>query len=104
MGEPTPEFNVPLVGKYLWDIYFKIIDSVNRNSDGAYRLIPPSEYEAWFRLTDTLVYPFEYDILTAMDKAYCDEANKELEDIRSRRQEEQQRQIEEAKKSRRGGR
>jgi hypothetical protein len=52
---------------------------------------------------DMLVYPSEYDILVAMDRAFCDEANKELEDKRSRQQEEQQRQVDLAK-SQRGSR
>lgn len=101
MGEFTPEFNIPTAGKYLWDIYFSLHDSVSRSTEGIYHLIPPSEYEAWFRLTDILVYPIEYDILVAMDRAYCFEANKELEDVRSRREEEQRRQVEETR-SRRG--
>lgn len=51
-------------------------------------MVPPSEFEAWCRLTGALVYPTEYDILTAMDRMYCDEANKELDADRSRREEE----------------
>lgn len=75
--------------------------SVSRVLEGAYHIISPTEFEAWFRLTGTLVYPREYDILSAMDRIYCIEANKELESIRSKRQDEQQRQMEQTKKGRR---
>lgn len=78
----------------------KLNNSINRNLEGSYKLIPPSEYEAWCRLTGTLVYPSEYDILCAMDRMYCEEANKELEDYRSRKYEEQQREVEQARKRR----
>lgn len=99
-NEYTPEFSIPEHGKYLWDIYHNISESVSRTVEGYYRLIPPSEYEAWFRLTGTLVYSCEYDILVAMDREYCLEANKELDDIRSRAQEEQMREIEKNKRRR----
>jgi hypothetical protein len=100
-GEPTPAFVVPEIGQFLWDIYQRISRSVSRTHDGYYRLINPSEYLAWFQLTGTLVYPVEYDILTGMDCVYCDEANKELEDIRSQQNEEQKRELE---KNQRGSR
>lgn len=100
MGEFTPDFSIPPAGQHLWEIYFALHESVSRAKEGVYHLIPPTEYEAWFRLTDTLVYPTEYDILVAMDRAYCSEANKELEDVRTKQQEEQQRQIEESRNKR----
>lgn len=101
-GEHTPEFIIPEMGQHLWDIHRSIIRNVSRFSDGAYRLISPCEFEAWFRLTRTLVYPKEYDILAAMDGVYCEEANKELEDIRSKQQEQQIRDIEKSKSKPRG--
>jgi hypothetical protein len=61
--------------------------------DGSYRLINPCEFETWLRLTGNLVYPIEYDILCAMDRVYCEEANKEVEDFRSRKQDEQKREV-----------
>lgn len=99
-NEPTPEFIIPDAGHFLWNIYFRISEAVSRTHDGIYHLIAPSDYEAWFALMDMLVYPNEYDILIAMDRSYCEEANKELEDKRSRQQEEQQRQIDQAKNQR----
>lgn len=78
----------------MWDIHQRIIHAVPRIHDGYYHIIPPSEFEAWFRLTGTLVYTWEYDILVGMDAVYCDEANKELEDLRERRTEEFNKQME----------
>lgn len=88
----TPAFNVPEVGQYLWQIFQSAIKSISRVSEGVYSLIPPTEWESWFKLTCTIVYPREYDILVAMDRVYCEEANKELEDIRAQRDEEMKKQ------------
>lgn len=74
--------------QYLWDIYHSLHVAIPRISDGYYRLIPPTEFECWCRLTGTLVYPTEYDILNAMDRAYCEEANKELDSDRERQRQE----------------
>ncbi len=101
VGEYTPSFDIPVYGRFLWDIHQNIMKSVSRTFEGFYRMIPPTEFEAWFRLTGTLVYPKEYDILSAMDRVYCEEANKELENINSKRREEQERQMQQAKKARR---
>lgn len=101
VGEYTPPFEIPDAGRFLWDIHQRIMKSISRTVEGFYRIIPPTEFEAWFRLTGTLVYSREYDILSAMDRVYCEEANKELENIRSKRQEEQERQMQQAKKARR---
>lgn len=90
-GVLTPLFCIPDSGKYLWDIYLQIIKQINRISEnGAYVLIPPSEWKAWFDLTGTIAYPREYDILTSMDRIYCEEANKELEDIRAKEEAERE--------------
>ncbi len=99
-GEFTPEFFVPDSGRYLWEIHQGIMNSVNRVIDGAYRIISPSEFESWFRLTQTIVYPAEYDILCAMERMFCTEANKEIEDFRAREQAEREREIERNRKSR----
>lgn len=41
--------------------------------------IPPSEWVAWQKITANIAYPWEFDILAAMDVAFCDEVNKELD-------------------------
>lgn len=97
--EYTADFIIPESGQFLWEIYETIARGISRSGDGGYSLIPPTEFEAWCRLTGTLVYPHEYDILVAMDRVYCEEANKELEAQREARLEEQRR---EAERNRRG--
>lgn len=96
LGEYTPEFVIPSAGKYLWNLYHALSKSVSRVREGYYHVIPPSEYRAWLQITDNLVYPSEYDILLEMDIAFCDEANKELESNRSKREEQRRREIEAA--------
>jgi len=93
-GEYTPEFCVPDAGRFIWDVYFRISNSYSRTIEGFYRLIPPSEIKAWCSLTKTFLRPAEYDIISAMDRVYCEEANKEIDSIRSKQQEEHERQIE----------
>ncbi len=97
----SPSLVIPEAGQFLWDIFHKLHRSISRVSDGYYRMIPPSEFEAWCRLTGTLVYPTEYDILNAMDRTYCEEANMELDADRTRQSEESKRDTE--GKMKRGG-
>lgn len=53
--------------------------------------------KAWIELTANLVYSWEYDIIVAMDQAFCEETNKEILSIRSRNEEAQKRQAENAR-------
>ena len=64
--------------RYLWDRYFEITDRVRRVREHVCEPIPPSEMLAWLTLKRLIVSPAEYDILAAIDDAYCDEMNKEL--------------------------
>jgi len=59
-------------------------------SDGVCAPIPPSEFLAWVQLTGNLVRGFEYDILSAMDLAFCSEMNSELKDFRDREKDKSQ--------------
>ena len=78
MGLMSDAFYLPDSGRYLWEWFGNLNSSVSRIEDGLCRAIPPSEYYAWSKMTGTIVYPVEYDILTAMDLEYCKELNKEL--------------------------
>lgn len=78
VGIASPDFNLPTEGLYLWQWYQDVNSSVSRTRDGYYFLIPPSEYLAWSKLTGNLINPTEYDILKAMDEAFCSEVNKEI--------------------------
>lgn len=80
-----------------WDWYFEISRSNRRVIDGVCVPFPTSEFLAWKEATETIVYPREYDILRAMDEAYCEEVNKELTDLRARRDEARKIEMDKAK-------
>lgn len=69
---------VPIGGQHLWEWYFDISRSLRRVRDSFCEPIPPSEYVAWQTLTKAVVYPWEYEIIRAMDGHYCDAMNQEL--------------------------
>lgn len=73
---------------------------VRRVIDGVCIPIPPTEFLAWCRASGTIVYPFEYAILSAMDDAYREEMNSELENYRLREKNRQEIEAEKAKKRR----
>lgn len=98
--EYSPEFSIPLIGRYLWDWYFDLSESLTRVRDGICEPIPPSEFIAWKTATGQIVYPSEYDILRAMDVAFCDEMNAEIEASRLRSKEAQEKQLAENKRKR----
>lgn len=95
--EFSPVFKVPLHGVYLWQWYKSISDTLPRIRDGVCNPIPPTEFKAWLELSGIICYPFEYEILSAMDVVYVDEMNKELQDYRERRDEELKREAERKK-------
>lgn len=101
VGEFAPELNIPSDGYYIWEWFIDLNNAVSRIKDGICYMIPPSEYLAWCKLTGNIVYPVEYDILKSMDEVFCRETNLEIESVRSRQQEEQQRQVEESRMKRR---
>lgn len=102
VGEYCPELVIPDYGRYIWNWFVSLNQSISRIKDGVCQPLPPSEVLAWCKLTETIVYPVEYDILQGMDDAFCEETNLEFESIRSKQQEEQKRQMDEARsKSRR---
>lgn len=97
MGLETPPFVIPDHGQYLWDWFSNLNSAVSRIRDGVCRLIPPSEYFAHFKMSGLLVSPEEYATLQAMDKAYCEETNKELRSLQAKREEEQRQAVADAK-------
>lgn len=84
---PTPELIVPLSGSYIWNWYFDLSTSIRRVRDGVCEPIPPSEFTHWRDNTGHIVYPSEYAILRAMDRAYCAEMNVELSSYSTRERE-----------------
>ena len=90
----TPPFEIPKDGQYIWN-WFREISAIASNvSDGFYKPIPPSEYLAWQQLTENIVYPWEYDIMFAMDAVYCDEMNKEIQSRQQARLDRKEREAE----------
>lgn len=82
--ELTPSYELDVCSSFYFDLYFEISDRLRRVVEGFCSPIPPSEFVAWATLTNTVVYPWEYDILFKMDAAYCSEMNKELAAYRER--------------------
>lgn len=84
----APPLEIPPRGMYLWEWYMDLSSKVRRIHEGVCGAIPPTEFMAWRDLTGHIIYPWEYDMLSAMDVAFCDELNKELEAKRAAQQDE----------------
>lgn len=97
-GETSPLLIIPPDGAYLWRHYWAISESVVRIQDGICRPIPPSEFNAWTAASGEVLYHHEYEILRAMDAAYCEEMNRELADFRDRQKAEQEKAMADAKR------
>ncbi len=97
MDEYAPPFILPQKGKYLWEWYISLSDAISRQIEGYWRLIPPSEFYSWSIITGNIVYSFEYDIMMSMDRVYCEEINKEVQSNQSKREDEQKKQVENAR-------
>lgn len=95
VGVPTPEFEIPENGFYLWRWFNDLNNSVSRiDFNGYYCSIPPSEFLAWSTLTKNYLTPEEFDILRAMDGIFCKELNAEINSDRARKEEARKREIE----------
>lgn len=64
--------------RYLWAWFTTLSDCTPRIRNGVCSRIPPTEFQAWKEASGIIVYPVEYAILCAMDRAFCVEMNKEL--------------------------
>lgn len=83
-GVPSPEHCIPDGGETYWSWYFQISDGLTRVIDGVCMPVPASEINSWAQATYTIVTADEYAILRAMDTAFCDELNKELQAFHER--------------------
>lgn len=81
---PSPDFEIPDGGEFIWSWYFQISDGLRRVDDGVCFPIAWSEFNVWAIVTSTEVTSDEFDILRAMDTAFCDEMNKELQAYQER--------------------
>ena len=95
VGVYTPPFEIPEAGLYLWKYFIDLVNSISRRDfNGYYYLIPPSEFLAWSKLTKNYLFPFEYEILSAMDKVFCNELNAEINAKRAKEEETRKREME----------
>ena len=95
----SPKVNIPEYGRYLWDLYTNLSNAIHRvDFNGYYYNLQPSEILAWCKLTGNSLEPFEYEIISAMDNAFCREINTDKKARDERKLEEQK---EEAQKRRR---
>jgi hypothetical protein len=80
----SPAIDIPGAGDHLWEWYFQLSGRLRRVRDGVCEPIPPSEFMAWCEASGTIVNALEYAMLSAMDDAFCDEMNQELQDYNTR--------------------
>lgn len=81
---PVPETTIPDHGVYLWDWFWQCSDGLKRIDEGVCAPIPWSEFFHWAQVTQTIVHANEYAILRAMDAAFCEETNVELQAYQER--------------------
>lgn len=82
-------------------MFWNLNHRIGRIRDGICYPMPPSEILAWCELSGTIVDHIEYAIICAMDDAFCSETNKQLNDYRTRQQEQQRADLEAARAKRR---
>lgn len=84
--EKPPELEIPDNGLYLWRLFSEANAAVPRFANGAFHVIPPSEWSAWMQLTAHDVSFEEWEILHAIDLVYCDELNKDIAAMRAKQE------------------
>lgn len=90
--QPVPEMYLPENFEYIWEWFFDLAQNVDRAGDGYTKPIPFDAYDVWERKTGNIVRPFEYDILRAMDHAFCLAMTKEIQAQRAAAQAEAEQQ------------
>lgn len=70
-----PAVEIPDNCEYFWEWFFDLSAGVSRVSDGVCNPINWSEMIQWATATGTQVEPWEYDVLRAIDTAFCAETN-----------------------------
>lgn len=95
----SPDFEIPDGGEIIWSWYFQASDGLRRVDDGVCFPIPWDQFLSWSSVTGTIVRSDEYIILRAMDTAFCDEMNKELQAYQERIKQAQQNEIDAARRN-----
>lgn len=75
----TPEWDVPDGGQYLLDWFDELSTGHNRIVGRQVLRIEWRAMQAWQALMNVKIYPHEIAILRAMDTAYCEALETELE-------------------------
>ena len=98
----SPEFEIPLGGEYLWELFATLSTVIHRvDFNGYYYSFPPSEILAWCELAKVDITSKEYEIISAMDNVFCKEINEDRSATYSRKLDEQKQEIENKSKRRR---
>jgi hypothetical protein len=84
---PSPEIELPDDGIYIWDWYHEISNGLRRVHDGICIAIPWSEFIAWSKVTSVEVLAAEYKVLRAIDNAFVEAMNDELQAYHDRENE-----------------
>lgn len=92
--DPTPDWDIPPEGQYLYDWYIDIENGINRIVGGAVKRITWQDFVAWRSVTRNLVRPYEFAILRAMDLACCEALEGELQRARATAEDEAKREAE----------
>lgn len=100
--EDAPDFEIPVYGEYIWELFSKLSNAIHRiDFNGYYYNLPPSEINAWCKLSNTDITSIEYDILSAMDNVFCREINADKSATMTRKFEEDKKEMEAKSKRRR---
>ena len=84
---PSPEIEIPPGANHFWEWYFELANGISRVSDGVCYPANWSEFFAWSQVMETPLKSWEFEILRAMDIAFCAETNIEFEAYRERQKE-----------------
>lgn len=100
--DDTPDFEIPICGEYIWELFSKLSNAIHRiDFNGYYYSFPPSDIKAWCSLSNIDITPTEYEIITAMDNTFCKEINADRNASMTRKFEEDKKEIERKSKRRR---
>jgi hypothetical protein len=80
----SPPVEIPDEARYLWRWFMELSDGTGRFREGLYHPITWADLKAWSDVTGTIVYRVEFDILRAMDDAYCHGMNQHVSERHAR--------------------
>jgi len=66
------------VARHIWGWYWQLAKTRPSNGMGGIMAIPYQEIDAWSRLSGNKLSSQDFEIITAMDAAFCEVAGTEL--------------------------